>query len=87
MTNTCMLCVLTKYALVYRQIIINTTKTKVMSINTTTQTRITINNEELEVIDDFVYLGSLISKDNSAQKDIQRRLGQACSTYTSLHNI
>ena len=34
-----------------------------------------------------MYLGSLISQDNAAQKDIQRRLGHARSTYTRLYNI
>ena len=77
---------LARYAL-QTGLIINTSKTKVMSINTTTQPCITINDELLEVVDDFVYLGSLISQDNAAQKDIQRRLGHARSTYTRLHHI
>lgn len=68
-------------------LIINTTKTKVMFFNTSTHACITINNEPLEVVDDFVYLGSLISQDNVAQKDIQHRLGKGRSTYTTLRNI
>ena len=45
---------LAKYAKQTGLIINTTTKTKVMSINTTTQACITINNEPLEIIGDFM---------------------------------
>ena len=77
---------LTRYAL-QAGLIVNITKTKVMSINTSTHTCINVNSEPLENVDNFIYLGSLISHDNGAQKDIQRRLGKARSTYARLQNI
>lgn len=43
-----------------------------MSINRSEQTYITINNEPLEVVNDFVYPGSLVRQDNAAHKDIQQ---------------
>lgn len=58
-----------------------------MSINITIQAYITIKNEQIEVMNDFVDLGSLISQDSSAKKDIQRRLGLARKKYSRLHNM
>jgi len=43
---------------------INTRRSEVMYINTTSTTSITINGEPLEFVEDFTYLGSLISNDN-----------------------
>ena len=62
---------------------INTRKTKVMSINSVNPTPITVKNKVLDPVEDFTYLGSLISKDNGAMKDIQSRLG-LCTTPTHL---
>ncbi len=52
-------------------------KLKWLYINTSMKTPITVNGEPLDFVDDFTYLGSLISKDNGAQKDIKARLGKA----------
>ena len=43
---------------------INTAKTKVMSINTANPPPITIKDKELDFVEDFTYLGSLISKEH-----------------------
>ena len=43
---------------------INTTKTKVMLVNSSRTPPITVNNKVLDSVEDFIYLGSLISKDN-----------------------
>lgn len=66
---------------------INTTKTQVMCINTTNPTPITINGVPLEFAEDFTYLGSLISKDNGAKKDIQARLSKARGAFARLQPI
>ncbi|XP_013393409.1 uncharacterized protein LOC106161097 [Lingula anatina] len=58
---------------------ISTIKTQVMCINNSTTAPITVSGKPLESVDDFTYLGSLISKDNGAQKDIRARLGKAQS--------
>ena len=63
---------------------INASKTQVMCVNTTPSKPITVNGKPLEFVKDFTYLGSLISEDNAAMKDITSRLGkqqcQICST-------
>ena len=66
---------------------INTSKTQVMSINTTPTAPVTVNGEPLEFVQDFTYLGSLISKDNGGQKDIKARLGKARCAFAKLQNI
>jgi len=66
---------------------ISTSKTKVMSICSTTNSQIFVNSEPLEQVDDFTYLGSIISKDNAAQKDIQARLGKARGAFARQKSI
>ena len=61
---------------------INTAKTQVMYVNATPTAPITANGDPLEFVDEFTYLGSLISKDNGAQKDIKARLGKARDAFT-----
>ena len=66
---------------------INTSKTQVMSINTTPTAPVTVNGEPLEFVQDFTYLGSLISKGNGGQQDIKARLGKARCAFAKLQNI
>ena len=66
---------------------INGPKTKVISINTTLDAPLTIAGETLERVDSFTYLGSVISKDGSAQKDIKNRLIKARNTFVSLKPV
>lgn len=66
---------------------INTMKTKVMSINSVNPTPITVKNKVLDPVEDFTYLGSLISKDNGARKDIQSRLCKARGAFARLQPI
>ena len=63
-------------------------KTKVMHLNLTEpHPQIMIDGEELEAVDDFTYLGSNISAENSVQKDISARINKARNSYCSLRNI
>ena len=66
---------------------ISTTKTKVMSMDTTPTAIVTLNGEPFKFVEDFTYLGSLISKDSGADEDIKARLGKARCTFVKLQNI
>ena len=66
---------------------INAPKTQVMCINATPDAPITVNGHALNYAEEFTYLGSLVSKDNSAQKDIRARLGKAQGAFARLHSI
>ncbi len=58
-----------------------------MRINTSMNTPINVNGEPLDSVNDFIYLGSLISEDNGAQKDIKARLGNAQGVFVRLRPI
>ncbi|XP_073671663.1 uncharacterized protein [Paramisgurnus dabryanus] len=66
---------------------INQKKSEVMTINTTTQAPIKINNDEITFTESFVYLGSIITPDGGSKKDIQNRLNKARSAFISMSNI
>lgn len=66
---------------------ISASKTKVMYINTNSDAQVNINNNPIERVEDFTYLGSNISQDNAAQKDIRARLGKARCAFSKLHSI
>ena len=48
-----------------------------MCVNSDVSRPINIDGEPLEHIEEFTYLGSVISADNSAQKDIKDRLNKS----------
>ena len=58
-------------------------KTKVLA-QATTSPKITINNYELEVVEQFIYLGSIVSNKVSLDRELDRRIGMAASTLARL---
>ena len=66
---------------------INQKKPKVMCMNLKERPQIKIDEEELEVVTDFTYLGSNISVENSVQKYISASINKARHRYCSLRNI
>jgi len=65
---------------------ISTKKTKIMTTNATPEP-LTINNDQLEEVEDFTYLGTALSKDNGTGKDIKTRLSKARAAFAKLHPI
>lgn len=63
---------------------INKKKTKTMQLVPSPPT-ITLENEALEEVDDFTYLGSTISKNNATSKDISNRLQKANISFHQLN--
>ncbi len=66
---------------------INKKKSKVMKINNKVDRPITVKDEPLEEVDVFEYLGSKVSKDGDAERDVNARLGKSRYAYTSLNKI
>ncbi|XP_055610109.1 uncharacterized protein LOC129757033 [Uranotaenia lowii] len=72
---------------------INTSKTKYMLAcgSETDRTRLSSNNkvtidgDELEIVEDFVYLGSLVTADNDTSREIRRRIISGSRAYYGLH--
>ena len=66
----------------------NTGKTKLMKIGTFEEPgNIHVGGEAIENVEEFCYLGSVISRDGSCDKDIKTRLGKANATFGRLTNI
>ena len=66
---------------------INVDKTKTMYIASNDNTPITINNEPLEQVEDFIYLGSLINPKHGSSADIKARLNKANGAFSMLKTV
>jgi hypothetical protein len=60
--------------------------TKIMTINATPE-HTTINSDSPEDVEELTYLGSVLSKDNGAWKDITTRLSKARAAFAKLQPI
>ena len=69
---------------------INADKTKLMKINARSEQQVTIDNNNIEEVQEFVYLGSKITTDGHSEMDVLYRLSKArggggiCSTSKHL---
>ena len=52
-----------------------------MRINARNDQRIKVNDEQVDDIEEFLYLGALLDKEGGATKDIQQRLSKARQTF------
>jgi len=67
---------------------LNANKTKIMNTDKTkTKTKITINGEELENVNKFEYLGSMLCNNGDGIKEIKRRLNMALQKLKQMKNI
>jgi hypothetical protein len=58
-----------------------------MSLNTKQPARIQLNGNNLSNTTSFTYLGSIVTSDGGADKDIKARLSKARGTFINLKNI
>ena len=61
-------------------------KTKTMQL-TDTPLPVELENEDLEEVEEFTYLGSVMSKSNATVKDITNRLQKAKSSFVQLNKV
>ena len=70
---------------------INVSKTKYMLARGTDRDReclgssVTIDGNEFEMVDEYVYLGSLVTADNDISREIRRRIISGSRAYYGLH--
>ena len=70
---------------------VNTSKTKYLLAGGTERDRarigrsVIIDGDEFEVVDEFVYLGSLVTSDNNCSREIRRRIIAGSRAYYGLH--
>jgi len=48
---------------------------------------IELGGEDIENVEEFVYLGSLMSWDNDCSKDIKRRIGKATGAFEGFRKV
>ena len=56
---------------------INIHKTEVMRVNNHQAASVQLHHEDIEVVDLFTYLGSVVSKDGGTDQDFQSRINKA----------
>ena len=66
---------------------VNVGKTKLMRLNTTSNQPITVNNQQLEEVDEFTYLGSKVSPDGDSGKDVSVRISKAIQAFGTLNPV
>ena len=66
---------------------INATKTKLMRIGTKRGDGVSVAGERVEEVDEFTYLGSIVSKKGGTDEDIQARIGKARQAFAMLRPI
>lgn len=66
---------------------INRSKTKVMIVDRANLLQLSGRLQGLEVVQDFIYLGSLISAEGGCERDIRRRIATAKGSLTRLYKI
>ena len=68
-------------------LMINTEKTKVMSVREQQPMALKVNQQEAEEVENFTYLGSSISNQGANERDILCQLGKAVSVFQELSSI
>ena len=62
-------------------------KSKVLKINTSSNTPITLEGTNLEEVDSFTYLGSIIDTQGGTDADVRVRIGKARSSFKQLKKV
>ena len=62
-------------------------KSKVLKVNATNATPIMLEDEAIEEVDSFIYLGSTVDKQGGTDADVKRRVGNARAAFQQLKNV
>ena len=66
---------------------LNVAKTQVMKINTNNPNPILVNNEQIEEVDKFCYLGSIVAPGGGTEADITARINKAKAVFAQLSKV
>ncbi|XP_056017404.1 uncharacterized protein LOC130053827 [Ostrea edulis] len=66
---------------------INLKKTELMKINTTVQLPVTVGGDPIIGVESFIYLGSVMDRQDGTDRAIKSRIGKARAAFTILKNI
>ena len=62
-------------------------KSKVLKVNATSTAPIMLEEEALEEVESFVYLGSIVDKQGGTDADVKTRVGKARTAFQQLRNV
>ena len=65
----------------------NAEKTKILRINPTNQESITVEDQTIEEVQKFTYLGATVCKEGGSMEDLKNRLSKARSAFVRLKKI
>ena len=68
-------------------LLINAAKTKILRINIDDNTPVLLDNEEIEAVNSFTYLGSIVNKEGGTEEDVNSRLKKARNAFGMLTKI
>ncbi|GFR68673.1 hypothetical protein ElyMa_003738400 [Elysia marginata] len=66
---------------------INKNKTKILRLKTNNNRSVTVENEDLEDVASFAYLGSTINKEGGVEEDVKKRIQKARQAFLGLKKI
>ena len=66
---------------------LNAQKCKVMRMNTRREDKVMTGREEVEDVEEFVYLGTTVTKEGGGTEDIKKRLSKARGAFFNLKKI
>ena len=66
---------------------INVSKTKALRIGTINASPFHVFDQTIQDVEQFCYLGSIISKDGGSISDVKARIGKASAAFSSLRNV
>ena len=66
---------------------LNANKTEEMRFNVTSSNKLKVDGKEIKQVDKFIYLGSVVSNEDSTQKNIKNRLSKARTAFHKLRPI
>ena len=66
---------------------INKDKSKILKINSSSMNVVTLNGSQLEEVQSFTYLGSIVDQQGGTDADVKARVGKARVAFIQLNNI
>lgn len=66
---------------------LNAQKTKMMKVNAKSKQKLRVNDEDVEEVEEFTYLGSVTARDGGATADVKMRIQKANAAFIQLYPI
>jgi hypothetical protein len=66
---------------------VNINKSKILKINSSSMNAVTLNGSQLEEVQSFTYLGSIVDQQGGTDADVKARIGKARVAFIQLNNI